>query len=86
MDIEETLAVVGPPEYDFVFDLVVDPDCADSERSREYSRAELERLASAWANDEGLNTEAQHKLIQWVANLPWQDGRITFEWRDSEGE
>ena len=81
MDIEETLAVVGPPEYGFLFDLVVDPDCADSERSREYRRAELERLASEWADDEGISADAQDALLQWVANLPWQNGRITFEWR-----
>ena len=75
MDIEETLAVVGPPEYGFLFDLVVDPDCADSERSREYRRAELERLASEWADDEGISADAQDALLQWVANLPWQDSR-----------
>ena len=81
-DSEEILTVVGPPEYDFMFDLVVDPDCADSERIGEYRRAELERLASEWADDEGLSADAQDTLLQWVANLPWQDGRITFEWRD----
>ena len=82
MDIEETLVVVGPPEYDFLFDLVVDPDCADSERSTEYRRAELERLASEWADDEGISAEGRDTLLRWVANLPWQDGRITFEWSD----
>jgi hypothetical protein len=35
VDIEETLAVVGPPDYDFLFDLVVDPDCADCEHNGE---------------------------------------------------
>ena len=82
MDIEETLAVAGPPEYDFMFDLVVDPDCADVKRIREYRRDELERLASEWAEDEGLDAEGRDTLLRWVANLPWQDGRITFEWRD----
>ena len=82
MDIEETLAVVGPPEHDFVFDLVVDPDCDDVKRIREYRRDELERLASEWAEDEGLDAEGRDTLLRWVANLPWQDGRITFEWRD----
>ena len=75
MDIEEALAVVGPLEYGFLFDLVVDPDCADSERSREYRRAELERLASEWADDEGISADAQDALLQWLANLPWQDSR-----------
>ncbi len=84
MDIEETLAVVGPPDYDFLFDLVVDPDCADSERIREYRRAELERLASAWADDEGLDSEGRDTLLRWVANLPWQNGRITFEWGEDD--
>ena len=93
LEIAATLAVNEPPLYDFLFDLVVDPDCdalplglcscPDDGRYR-FNHAELDARAHRWAADERLDWSQRAALFLGIYNLPWQDDEIVFYWGDSD--
>ena len=89
LEIAATLAVSEPALYDFLFDLVVDPDCGsllpgccscpDDGRFR-YGRAELDGRAHRWAADERLDWPQRAALFLGIYNLPWRDDELVFYW------
>ena len=93
LEISATLAVSGPPLYDFFFDLVVDPDCGsllpgccscpDDGRFR-YDRADLDARAHQWAAAESLPWPDRAALLLSLDNLPWHNDEIIFYWGDSD--
>ena len=87
LEITAILAVSEPPLYDFLFDLVVDPDCGglaagcclcpEDGRFR-YDRAELDACAHQWAADEQLDWSQRAVFFLSIYNLPWQKDEIEF--------
>ena len=93
LDISATLAVSGPPLYDFFFDLVVDPDCdsllpgccsCPDDGCFRYDRADLDAQAHEWAADENLAWPDRAALLLSLDNLPWHNDEIIFYWGDSD--
>ena len=89
LKIAAVLAVSEPPLYDFLFDLVVDPDCGGlaagccscpEDGHYHYHRAELDACAHQWAGEEQLDWSQRAALILSIYNLPWQDDEIVFYW------
>ncbi len=82
----------APPIYDFLFDLMLDPDTGyeydpwesddtwggswDNNGLYEFSRVGLRKRANNWANRKGLGQAEKAKLRRWIRNLPWQDDYI----------
>ena len=93
LEIAATLAVSEPPLYDFLFDLVVDPDCGSllpgccscpDDGCHHFGHAELDARAHRWAVDERLDWPQQVALFLGIYNLPWQDDEIVFYWGDGD--
>ena len=93
LDISATLAVSGPPLYDFLFDLVVDPDCDclpfrcdawPGDGQFRFGRADLDAHAHQWAADENLSWPDRATLLISLDNLPWRNDQIVFYWGDSD--
>lgn len=93
LDIATVLAVAQPPLFDFLFDLLVDPDCgvvdglcefATGECDISFCRNELDALADAWACDENLAWPDRAALLLSLDKLPWHNDRITFYWGECE--
>ncbi len=89
LKIAAVLAASEPPLYDFLFDLVVDPDCGSlaagccmcpEDGCFHYARVELDAHANQWAADEQLDWSQRAALILSIYNLPWQDDEIVFYW------
>lgn len=89
----EYLERPGQPIYNFLFDLMLDPDTSrgdnpwdadtwggswDNNGLYEFSRVGLRRRANNWANHKGLGQAEKAKLRRWIRNLPWQDDLITL--------
>ena len=93
LDISAVLAVFEPPLYDFLFDLVVDPDCGDplcdccpwfQDDGFCFKQADLDACAHRWANDENLPWPDRAALLLQLDKLPWHNGEIVFYWGDSD--
>ena len=91
LEIAATLAASEPPLYDFLFDLVVDPDCGGlaagcflcpKHDCFRYDRAELDARAHQWTSDEQLDWSQRAALFLGIYNLPWQDDEVVFYWGD----
>ena len=89
LEIAAVLAVSEPPLYDFLFDLVVDPDCGGlaagcclcpEDGHHHYERAKLDTRAHRWAAAEQLDWSQRAALFLGIYNLPWQDDAIVFYW------
>ena len=89
LEIAATLAVSEPPLYDFLFDLVVDPDCGGvvtgcclcpEDGLYRYHRADLDDRAHQWAADEQLDWPQRAALFLGIYNLSWQDDEVVFYW------
>ena len=75
--------------YDFLFDLVVDPTCADPTGNHvgcqctgffRFDRAELDSLALEWASEENLTWPDRVGLLLKLDKLPWDRDVIDFYW------
>ena len=95
VEIAGVLAVSGSPLYDFLFDMVVDPECDGrpfgcsgwpEDGCHRFGRAELDARAHRWAADERLDWPQRAALFLGIYNLPWQDDEIAFYWGDGDGD
>lgn len=84
----------GPPVYDFLFDLLLNPFTGKSDDPwddddtwggswnsnglYEFSRVGLRKRANNWANQKGLGQSEKAKLRRWIRSLPWQGDLITL--------
>ena len=89
LKIAAVLAVSDPPLYDFLFDLVVDPECGDlvcdccpwfEDGGFRFNRADLDAQAHQWAASEKLDWPQRAALFLGIYNLPWEDDEIVFYW------
>ena len=91
LDIPAALSAYRPPLCDFLFDLVVDPDCDDPLYGGcpwfrgdgfRFNRASLDAHAHQWAADENLPWSDRAGLLIQLNNLPWRNDEIVFYWGD----
>ncbi len=95
LDIAAVLAVSEPPLYDFLFDLVVDPECGtesiicnawNGDEPCLFRRDELDSLALKWASEENLPWPERVALLLNLDKFPWRDDQIIFYWADCAGD
>ena len=91
LDLSDFLAIAEPPLFDFLFDLLVDPDYvpwlpwryAWPEGNRfPLERSALDEQAHEWAADEDLPWPERAQLLLQLDNLPWENDRVVFYWGD----
>lgn len=81
------------PVYDFLFDLLLDPDTGLEESADgddtwggswenhglyEFSKDGLQGRADNWARHRNLNPVENADLRQWISDLPWEADRVTL--------
>lgn len=91
LNIAAALADSRPLLFDFLFDLVIDPNCNGvpgasclwcGHDAFCFDRDELDSFALEWASDEDLPWPDRVALLLSLDQLPWQDERVTFYWSD----